>query len=105
MANVEVSLGGRSWPITCDDGQEERVRQLAGYVEGKLSKLRSTAPSVSDMHLLVMVSLLLADELFDARTGTPSTEPLPGLHDVAAAETIARLAGRLESLAARLEQA
>src|SRR3546814_6324355 len=55
------------YPIACDDGQEERVRQAAAYVDGRLTEVKAAARSASDAHLLLMVSLLLADERSEER--------------------------------------
>jgi cell division protein ZapA len=56
---------------------------------------------------LLFASLLLADELKEARQGIfpPVPEPPPVAPDPAVAEALEQLAGRVESLAQRLEQA
>src|SRR3546814_13832923 len=95
------------YPIACDDGQEERVRQAAAYVDGRLTEVKAAARSASDAHLLLMVSLLLADELFDLRAerdegsaGSPAGTAV----EAEAADAIHRLAGRTEAIAARPER-
>ena len=67
MARVDISLAGRNYPIACDDGQEERVRRIAAYIDGKIASI-GHMPTATDTHLLVMASLMLGDELFDAQS-------------------------------------
>lgn len=103
MARVEIVLNGRQYPIACEDGQEERVREVAGFLEQRLTELRQQAPNATDSQLLVMVSLMVADELFDAGQRPENGASVPA--DGAAADALGRLAGRIEELAVRLEGA
>ena len=110
MARVDITLGGRHYPIACDDGQEDRVRRIAAYIDKKITTMGSLA-GATDTHILVMASLMLGDELFDAhsRLETARTEntgdEAGGVEEEAVASSISHLANRLESIAARLEQA
>lgn len=67
MAQVTIEINGKRYNIACDDGQEDRVYQLAGYINEKLNKIAGGgAGSIStDSHLLVLTSLVLTDEIFD----------------------------------------
>ena len=107
MARVDISLGGRHYPIACDDGQEERVRRIAAYIDKKITSMGAMA-GATDTHVLVMASLMLGDELFDAHSRLATARPSENggaEADEAVASSISQLAGRLESIAARLEQA
>lgn len=68
MGQVTITLNGRSYRLTCGDGEEARLLQLAAHVETRLNKLMSEFGQVGDERLLVMTSLMVADELFDAQT-------------------------------------
>jgi len=105
VARVDISLGGRHYPIACDDGQEDRVRRIAAYIDKKITSMGSLA-GATDTHMLVMASLMLGDELFEAhsRLDTAGTES-PVEEEESVAASISQLAGRLESIAAKLEQA
>ncbi len=43
VARVDISLGGRHYPIACDDGQEDRVRRIAAYIDKKITTMGSLA--------------------------------------------------------------
>lgn len=103
MARVDVTLNGRIYPIACEDGQEPRVLEIAAYLDGLIGEVRKAVRNVTDMHLLVMASLMVADELFDARDRIASLTPPPGEAD-AVADAVERLAGKVEAIAAKLEQ-
>lgn len=103
MARVEIVLNGRPYPIACEDGQEDRVREVAAFLEERLADLRQQAPNATDSQLLVMVSLMVADELFDANQKAGNGAAVANGGE--ASEALSRLAGRIEELAVRLEGA
>ena len=112
MAQVDVSINGRNYQIACDDGQEEHLSQLAEYVDKRVKELVAAVGQVGDARLLVMASLLVADELSEAfasleqeganRNGNGSPGG-PGGSDDVLADAIEAMAERIEGIAARLE--
>ena len=66
MGEVAVTIGGRRYPVSCDDGQEEHVAKLAAYVDRRAKELAGSVGNVSEARLLVMTTLVVADELADA---------------------------------------
>lgn len=67
MGQVTITLNGRTYRLRCGDGEEPRLLALAEHVEGKLEQLVSEFGQVGDERLLVMATLMITDELFDAR--------------------------------------
>ncbi|HBN52127.1 cell division protein ZapA [Thalassospira sp. MBR-102] len=104
MAQVSVRINGRSYDVACDDGQEERLMNLAQYVDERVREIAGAVGQIGEQRLLVMTSLLIADELGDMheklRKGQTSVEPEPG--SVSAAEGDA-IAENMESMAVRIE--
>ncbi len=68
MGLVSVSLNGRPYEISCDDGQEDHVAHLANVLDRRVSALSETVGQVGESRLLLMAGLLVADELVEART-------------------------------------
>lgn len=66
MAQVGVEINGRKYQIACDDGQEAHLKRLGDYIDNRVQELVAAVGQVGDARLLVMVSLLIADELSDA---------------------------------------
>lgn len=111
MAKVSVTINGRKYQIACEDGQEAHLSRLGAYVDRRISELVASVGQVGDSQLLVMASLLIADELSDAYSeveGLRSGEE-SGAARIAAAETLGEsfenLAARIEDVAARMKQA
>ena len=67
VKQVAISINGRDYDIACDDGQEEHLTRLAGFVDERVQELVSTVGNIGDMRLLVLTSLLIADELHENR--------------------------------------
>jgi cell division protein ZapA len=66
MGQVSVPVNGRSYAITCDDGQEARIRRLAQYVDAKVGEFVASVGQVGEARLLLLAALVIADELSDA---------------------------------------
>ena len=66
MGQVTVPVNGRSYTISCDDGQEGRIRRLAQYVDAKVGEFVGTVGQVGEARLLLLAALVIADELSDA---------------------------------------
>lgn len=101
MAQVAVAINGRSYSVACGDGEEQRIEQLAGYVDGKIGSLKSALGNLGDQRLMVLASLVIADELWEAREGGSKSRSEQG--GATRATAIENLAGRIEALAAQLE--
>ncbi len=67
MPEVSVQIANRSFELACGDGEEERVQELAAYVDEKVAQLRRQLPGTPEVKLLVFAALILADESREAR--------------------------------------
>lgn len=101
MATVTVEINGRPYAVGCADGQEERVRALAGQFDGHVRQVAGEVGHVGDLRLFLMAGLLLADELHEARTNGGGSAPAPGTTPATdgVAEALNAVAARLEKIA------
>jgi cell division protein ZapA len=68
MPQVSINIANRTYEFACGDGEEQRVQDLASYVDEKVSELRKQLPpGTAEVKLLVFAALLLADESREAR--------------------------------------
>ena len=98
MAMVEIEVAARRYSIACRDGEEPHLREVAALVDRKAHDAAEALGGLSEARQLLYASLLLADELLEARGSTPAPEG-----DGVTAEAIERMADRVERLVARLE--
>ena len=110
MAQVSVIINGRKYQVACDDGQEAHLSRLADYVDKRVGELVAAVGQVGDARLLVMATLLVADELSDAyaelevlkSAGADATERLAAEESLGG--TMETLARRIVDVAETLEQ-
>ena len=100
MAQVSLTINGRQYEVTCDDGQEPHLVDLAQLVEARVRGLVAAVGQVGEARLLMMASLLIADDLKAAQNGAGRHA---GDEEAAAALVLERCAERLEAIAAHLE--
>jgi cell division protein ZapA len=104
MAQVSIRINGRSYDIACDDGQEDRIHALASYVDERVKEISDAVGQIGEQRLLVMTSLLIADELGMAqeKLNTGQSPAVAEVGSLSAAEGDA-LAENIESMAERVE--
>ncbi|HIJ39319.1 MAG TPA: cell division protein ZapA [Rhodospirillaceae bacterium] len=104
-STVLVTIVGRSYEISCDDGQEDYLKSLAAEVDQRAADLLRSIGQVGDARLLVMVSLLMADELTELRRFKAGGQEINAAADMALAGGIDSLARRIDTIAERLQKA
>ena len=67
MPQVSIQIANRTYELACGEGEEERVQELAAYVDEKVGELRKQLPGTPEVKLMVFASLILADESREAR--------------------------------------
>ncbi len=116
MAQVTVKINGYSYTVGCEDGQEQHLLSMAEQVESRIDSIKALGGSSGEARLLVLATLLMADELHDmrieleglrgnaARSATARKDregaPKP---DAEITRKLGRLAVRAEEIAAGLE--
>ena len=78
MPEVSVQIANRNYELACGDGEEERVQELAAYVDEKVVELRRQLPGTPEVKLLVFAALILADESREARGIAKAAESAQG---------------------------
>ncbi len=67
MAQVTIRINGYAYMVGCEDGQEEHLEQMAAEIEQRIASIKSIGGQSGEARLLMLASLLLADELHDTR--------------------------------------
>jgi cell division protein ZapA len=90
MGRVSVEVGGRTYALSCSDGEEDHLAALGHHLSAKADELTAAIGTMSEPRLLLMAGLQIADELFALRAG-------------AADPRLTALVARIEALADTLE--
>lgn len=106
MKRIEVSLGGRRYTLSCQAGQEQRLQKIAAHVEVKVQELRDSGVTGSELQLLALTCLTLADRVFDlSEENATLRAQTPEREESVLAANLDGLATRLEDIVGRLERA
>ncbi len=127
MPHVEITIGGRSFEVACQDGEEPFLRAAAQTLDTEASSLSAHIGRMPEARMLLMAGLMLADKtagledrVRDADTriadltsalaqieakGPPAATrvevPVVPSH---VTDTLAEIAARAEALAAMVEE-
>ncbi len=127
MPETEIKIGGRSFNVSCQEGEEHFLQSAAKLLDAEASVLISQIGRIPEPRMLLMAGLMLADKtagleekLRDAEGKLGSQEalieelrntPTPDAERVEVAvippivtDTLAELAARTEALADRVDE-
>jgi len=103
MTDVTVTINRRAYQVACENGQEEHLRGLGRQVAKRVDDLVGSMGQIGDQRLLVMASLLIADDAEGARQKLAEAQKkVDAMSAREAAEN--ESAGAIEDLAARIEE-
>ena len=106
MAQVDVSVNGQSYRIACEDGQEDRLVDLAAMVDEKVIGLVNQIGQVGSNRLLVMAALIIADELVDLKNEAGSSQEVEdNTNQKDTVLALQEITKRIENIAEQVEQA
>ncbi len=67
MANVNIKFNGKDYILSCDDGQEESLKNLTKFLDKKYNELKEKLGNIGENKLLLITTIQLIDEYFDLR--------------------------------------
>lgn len=118
MPELHVTIGGRSFPVACQPGEEHFLRAAAAILDAEAQPIIAQMGRLPEAKMLLMAGLMLADKTaavedeiralkarlaeLDSRPDTRVEVPVipPEV-----TETLAEIAARAEALAQRVEEA
>ena len=104
MASIDIEIAGRRYNVACRDGEESHLHSVAAMVDQRAHDAATALGSLSETQQLLFAALLIADDIKEIRAGAGIPEPVPPPPDPAVAQSLERLASRMESLADSLER-
>ena len=67
MANVNIKFNGKEFLLSCEDGQEEHLEELALYLNDKFSNLKNSLGNIGESKLLLITSISVLDEYYETK--------------------------------------
>ena len=67
MANVNIKFNSKDYLLSCDDGQEEHLEELANHLSNKFDKLKLNLGNIGENKLLLITSIKIMDEYFETK--------------------------------------
>lgn len=105
MAQIHVTVAGKSYPLACAEGDEDRLHKLASYIDGKAKDLTDKLGHVSETRLILMAAVLIADELHESMESNGQQGLLDTLSEKDMAAVLNEVAGEVEGIAEQLANA
>ena len=67
MANVNIKFNGKEFLLSCEDGQEEHLEELAIYFNEKFNSLKNNLGNIGESKLLLITSISVLDEYYETK--------------------------------------
>ena len=65
MANVNIKFNNKEYLLSCDDGQEESLKELANHLDVKYNELKKNLGNIGENKLLLITAIRMTDDYFD----------------------------------------
>ena len=67
MANINIKFNNKDYLLSCDDGQEESLKNLTKYLDRKYTELKDKLGNIGENKLLLITTIQLIDEYFNLK--------------------------------------
>ena len=64
MANVNIKFNNKDYLLSCDDGQEENLKELAKHLDSKYNELKKNLGNIGESKLLLITAIQMVDDYF-----------------------------------------
>tara|TARA_B100000401_G_C52771102_1_gene703251 strand:- start:852 stop:1298 length:447 start_codon:yes stop_codon:yes gene_type:complete len=67
MANINIKFNNKDYLLSCDDGQEEDLKNLTKFLDKKYTDLRDKLGNIGENKLLLITAIQVIDDYFDLK--------------------------------------
>ncbi len=67
MANVKIKFNGKEFLLSCDDGQEEHLKELLIQLNQKFNELKNDLGNLGENKLLLITAVKVMDEYYETK--------------------------------------
>lgn len=120
MPEIEITIGGKSFQVACQAGEDHFLRSAAQLLDNEAQPLLAQMGRLPEARMLLMAGLMLADKTaatedelrtMRAKVAELEARPVPEAQRVevpvipaAVSDSLAEIAARAEALAAAVEE-
>ena len=65
MANVNIKFNNKDYLLSCDEGQEENLKELANHLDLKYNELKKDLGNIGENKILLITAIKMVDDYFD----------------------------------------
>ena len=74
MANVNIKFNNKDYLLSCDDGQEENLKELSKHLDSKYGEIRKNLGNLGESKLMLITAIKVVDDYFDLMKKVKSTK-------------------------------
>tara|TARA_B100000780_G_C20673884_1_gene268189 strand:+ start:55 stop:501 length:447 start_codon:yes stop_codon:yes gene_type:complete len=67
VANVSIKFNNKDYLLSCDDGQEESLKELTIFLDKKYNELKDQLGSIGENKLLLITTIKIIDDYFNLK--------------------------------------
>ena len=67
MANVSIIFNSKEFLLSCEDGQEDHLKELSEKLNERFNKLKLSLGNIGENKLLLITSISLIDEYYETK--------------------------------------
>ncbi len=68
MTELEISIGGRTFSVACDNEEQEKVKEAAALINEEADSIQAQLGRLPEAKMLLLSSLMIADRLVDVES-------------------------------------
>jgi len=65
MANVSIKFNNKDYLLSCDEGQEENLKELVEHLDKRYNELKGNLGNIGENKLLLITTIKIIDDYFD----------------------------------------
>jgi cell division protein ZapA len=112
MPTIRFSIGTQNFTLSCEEGEEDHIRQLAAHVNTRFETIQRTFGSAGNQLVMAVTMLMMQEDIQNlqsaqpatvASTTTPNSIDEEAIRQSIKEEVLVNVSRRLEKLAETLE--
>ena len=74
MTELEISIGGRTFSVACDNEEQEKVKEAAALISEEADSIQNQLGRLPESKMLLLSALMIADRLVEVESASKLLE-------------------------------